>query len=284
MSMKTVTGKLIQIEGLPGSGKSTAAQRTAELLTRKGLAVSLSREGDTSHPADFESAALLSEEELTAQYTLFPEYRNSIQQHMQLIDDQVIIYYGSLFASLPERPSRELVEFLTSRDVYNLPLQQFCTTTRDKWRSFTEQAVNVPQTHLFECCLVQNQVTTLMAVHAAPYDAILAQLQAILDIISPLSPRVIFLHQSDVGESLRAMIAERPRQWSEFVISYVTGQAYGKSYGLSRDAEGMVQFYQEMQDIQLKLLEDLKVDYISIPDTLDWEQKYEQIIAYLTAG
>ncbi len=276
--------RLVQFEGLPGSGKSTAAQRTAELLTREGFAVSLSGEGDTSHPADFESAALLTDAELSNQCRLCPSCRSAILQHMQLIDDQIIINYGSLFASLPERPSWEMVEFFTSRDVYNLPLRQFLAMTRSKWRIFAKNAVKNQQTHIFECCLLQNQVTTLMAVHDTPYDTILAQLQAILTNVSQLSPRVIFLQQANVDESLRAVIAERPRQWSEFVIAYVTGQAYGKRHNLSRDAEGMVQFYREMQDIQLKLLEDLKVDYVIIPDTLDWEKRYGLIIAYLTAG
>lgn len=51
--------KLILIEGLPGSGKSTTARLVHEILMQKGIESELFCEGDLDHPADYESVAFL---------------------------------------------------------------------------------------------------------------------------------------------------------------------------------------------------------------------------------
>lgn len=45
--------KLIILEGIPGSGKSSAGELVLGLLQRQDLAVRFWREGDFDHPADF---------------------------------------------------------------------------------------------------------------------------------------------------------------------------------------------------------------------------------------
>lgn len=55
--------KLILIEGLPGFGKSTAAQLVYEILTEAGNNAQLFLEGNLDHPADYDGAACLTKAE-----------------------------------------------------------------------------------------------------------------------------------------------------------------------------------------------------------------------------
>jgi thymidylate kinase len=54
--------KLILIEGLPGSGKSTTAGMAAEILKQKGIETNLFLEGNLDHPADYDGVAFFQKE------------------------------------------------------------------------------------------------------------------------------------------------------------------------------------------------------------------------------
>lgn len=58
-----MNGKLILVEGLPGSGKTTTSKLVQKILSERGLEPKLFVEGDIDHPADFESVACLTEQE-----------------------------------------------------------------------------------------------------------------------------------------------------------------------------------------------------------------------------
>lgn len=49
--------KLIIVEGLPGSGKSTTAQIIYDILKEKGISTEFYCEGNYNHPADFDGVA-----------------------------------------------------------------------------------------------------------------------------------------------------------------------------------------------------------------------------------
>jgi uridine kinase len=52
--------KLILVEGIPGSGKSTAVANLQKFLENKDTPSRFWHEGDFDHPADFEGVARLS--------------------------------------------------------------------------------------------------------------------------------------------------------------------------------------------------------------------------------
>ena len=52
-----MTTKLILVEGLPGSGKTTTAVFVADWLKEHGMETAVFLEGSLDHPADFESVA-----------------------------------------------------------------------------------------------------------------------------------------------------------------------------------------------------------------------------------
>lgn len=51
--------RLILIEGLPGSGKSTVAEMVSEILKGQGKEVQLFQEGNLDHPADYEGVSFI---------------------------------------------------------------------------------------------------------------------------------------------------------------------------------------------------------------------------------
>jgi thymidylate kinase len=58
-----VTSKLILVEGLPGSGKSTTATITNEILKDLNIDTKLFLEGNAEHPADYEGGSFFTKTE-----------------------------------------------------------------------------------------------------------------------------------------------------------------------------------------------------------------------------
>jgi thymidylate kinase len=58
-----VNSKLILVEGLPGSGKSTTASITNDILKEINVDTKLFLEGNTEHPADYEGGSYFSKTE-----------------------------------------------------------------------------------------------------------------------------------------------------------------------------------------------------------------------------
>ena len=90
--MKT---KLILVEGIPGSGKSTIAKKIAAFLKEKGLQVKLYNEGDL-HPADLAWHAVVPLEELPQIKSNYEGLWPQIEQQMNSDTQYAYIAYTKM--------------------------------------------------------------------------------------------------------------------------------------------------------------------------------------------
>jgi hypothetical protein len=115
--------QLILIEGIPGSGKSSAGEFVQGLLQRQGLVVRFWREGDFDHPADFEGIAGLSEATYQDLLARYPYLADLLQTHLTVRGADYLLSYRKLQHNYPEAMPPALVDELARRDVYDgLPI------------------------------------------------------------------------------------------------------------------------------------------------------------------
>ena len=81
-------------------------------------------------------------------------------------------------------------------------------------------------------------------------------LQRLAATVHPLDPLLVYLWQPDTRATLKRAAAVRPTEWLDFVIGYVTGQAWGSAAGQA-GFDGMVAFYEMRKAIELAALPDL---------------------------
>jgi hypothetical protein len=177
-----------------------------------------------------------------------------------------------------------LASVLADDDIYNLTPGDFMRLTLDRWEDFATKAAAGDAVYVFECCLLQNQLTTLMAVHDLPPEPIGAHLAQIARAIAPLDPLVIYLEPPSIRAALEQAAAERPPEWLEFVSAYTCGQAWGKKRGLN-GLEGVVAFYEARRDLEKALFTELFPHGLWLERAgLDWALSRAQVRDYLADG
>lgn len=239
--------KLYIVEGLPCSGKSTAAKFIAEKV--HGICVD---EGSGDHPADYEFHAFIPENELN-KFT-GDELRH-ITEHSAKRENGYIIPLSSVSGELFDRVMQyKIYDFLPWETEYPVML--------DKWRSFAE---NADGTYVFNCVLMQNPMCETMMRFNFDISVSRDYISSICEIVRDMSPTVIYLKNSNIAESIKAALPERGDEWLNAVIDYHCGGAYGKANDLS-GFDGYISALEERQKRELEILATLPVRSVVIND------------------
>ncbi|WP_179884918.1 hypothetical protein [Bacillus sp. AFS015802] len=263
---------LIIVEGIPGSGKSTTAKFIKQHLEREGIEVKLFQEGDSRHPADYESTACLNEEQFKGILEKFPEHRKTIQECAKKKGNQYFIPYRDFFET-----DSSLVESLASYDVYELDLDTFEEVSLNYWKEFMEQTEFGEDVYIFECCFLQNPFTKFIAKHNAEPKRLENYLMKVSSLIRPLHPLLFYFYQENIDQSFHRVYEERSQEWREFFTDYHVNQGFGKVNGL-KGYQGLLEYLEMRRDQELKILGSLPVRHELIENgDGDWEEYYEKI-------
>lgn len=259
--------KLIIVEGLPCSGKSTVSKHIAEVL-----GMEFTDEGSGDHPADYEFHAFLSEKDL-AEFQ--PEERKLISAAAEKRCGGYVVPIGSFSGALFDR--------LLAHKIYDfLPWETEKPIMLDKWRSFTESAASSAG-YVFNCIFLQNPMCETMMRFGFDSSVSEGYIREIYDIIRPLEPFVVYLKTDSIAAEVKRAVPERSEEWLSGVIDYHCGGEYGKSLGLS-GFEGYISALEERQRRELAILGHLDIDSIIIGNFKNDSQKaYDKILGAISA-
>ena len=243
--------RLIIVEGLPCSGKSTISAYIADLLKRTEN-VSFVDEGTGAHPADYEFHAFPPAGLLSSTCRVVPLSEFSGEQLERLLPYK--IYDGLSWET--EKP-----------------------LMLERWRQFVCEA-QPDTTYVFNCVLLQNPMCETMMRFGFPEETSQYYIKEIADIIQPMNPLVIYLKNDDIARSVQKASYERPG-WLDAVIDYHVNGAYGKSIG-AEGFEGYICCLQERQKRELRILPNLSLDYLILENLQrDWHVAREELRTYL---
>lgn len=271
--------KLILVEGLPGSGKTTTAVFVANWLQEHGWNTAVYLEGDLHHPADFESVACLDGSEYRDLLARFPAEAAFLQSQVIQDEEDCFFHYRALQQSHPHL-AETLIHALAQHEIYELPISKFQQLLRQRWQRFTEMAAASETIFIFECCFLQNPLTMLLGRHDEPVDAAESFILELAEVVRELRPCLVYLHPGEVRDTLTKIAGERPSAWLDFVIAYHTQQGHGKIMSW-QGFDGLVQFYEMRQAIELSLLPRLPFPSLLVEHT-NWPQNQEWIAAFLS--
>ena len=274
--------KLILLEGIPGSGKTTFARKIAEWYQRKGIAVNLFIEGQ-SHPADLgwnSCVPVALYESILAKYE---PIRLEITKHTVFEGDTAIIAYTQV-----ETNNRDFYKELEAFEVYDGRVSDdvFFKLHYDRWRTFAYNAADKSELNIFECAFLQNHVNELLFWRNADEDIVISHHNKLLDSVKCLSPVLIYLSQTDIVETIQRIAKERVSEnngnWIDRCIAYCENSPYGKKHCI-KGFDGATEFFAIRKQLEMKILNQLSTPHIIIEnENYDWDNVWEQIKEYLS--
>lgn len=150
--------KLIIVEGVWGSGKSTTAQLICNHLTEVGKKTRLFLEGDLDHPADYDKVACLTNQEYSVLLEKHSALIGLIRSITQSKSKYNFIDYGKRKQELGNGLPDDLLADVIQYDIYDgtLPLERHCEVHLDRWSGFVQAQQQEEMVTIFECCFIQN--------------------------------------------------------------------------------------------------------------------------------
>ena len=233
--------RLYIVEGLPCSGKSSTARFIAEVLEHQGRHVCHVDEGTGNHPADYEFHA----------------------------------YHDGRIISLADVPESDLPALLPYKIYDGLTWETEAPLMLEKWRQFVRET-DPDTVYVFNCVLLQNPMCETMMRFGMSETESAAHIRAIAEIIAPMNPTVIYLHNDDVAASVRRTSQERPG-WLEAVIDYHCQGAYGQATG-AQGFDGYIACLAERQRREERILHRLPLRTVMLDNPQkDWKSAHAQL-------
>lgn len=270
-------GRLILVEGIPGSGKTTIAQRIAGFLSDY-KPTNFYQEGD-AHPADLAWCACIPKERFEEIIDQFPTYEQQMKQHMYEEDGYFIVPYTRFPIE-----DKAFYQRMEDCEVYNkrVGFKVFSRLHRNKWKRFAKETESKDGYTVFECAFLQNHINELLLYHNKTEDEIEQYLIELIGTVKELDPVLIYLNQPNVRETIRRVSDVRidekgNKDWMEMVIFYTETCPYGKQQGL-KGFDGMVELFKARKKIELKVIEQLPIEthIINNPD-YNWDEVWHEV-------
>ncbi|MCL2060108.1 MAG: thymidylate kinase [Oscillospiraceae bacterium] len=273
--------KLILIEGIPGSGKSTFARKIAQWYQNRGVAVNLYIEGQ-SHPADLGWNACVPAALYENLLEKYEPLRAKIVEKTVFEADTAIIAY-----TLVETDDKNFYKELAAYEVYDGRVSDdvFFNRHYDRWRAFAHSAASKNELNIFECAFMQNHVNELLFWRNADEHTVISHHNKLIDMVKCLSPLVIYLSQSDIRETIQRIARERIYKdngnWIDHCIAYCENSPYGKRNGI-KGFDGAMQIFTIRKQLEMKILTQLPAPHIVINnDDYNWDSAWSRIETYL---
>jgi hypothetical protein len=270
--------RLVLVEGLPGSGKTTTGRFIEGWARARNLSPQYFGEGRADHPADFEAVAVLSDADLRQVRRAFPGEADSLMDAAERRDDYWIVRERER-ATWPA----DLRTFLRTRDGYDgeVTPEVHRRALLDSWQRFAKTTASDPSLYVFECVFIQNPVCSLLARFNQPAAVVEEHICDLASAVADMDPLLVYLDAGDPEPVLSAAAAERPAAWLDFVIGYHTEQGYGRAHGL-RGFDGLVEFMRTRRELELLMLQRLPIRTHLIDVSLrDRDAHHEAVTAAL---
>ncbi len=277
--------RLILIEGIPGSGKTTYALRLAKHYKQYRQPVECYIEGKRN-PVDLAWCAVLDEDEYIGLLSDYPEYSKKIQEYSFREAGMIIVPYTELNIIGKHKP---LWDYLEQKEIFNgrYSITDFLQINVCRWENFATEHSSEETVIIFESVFMQNHINEIILFHEHDYDMIYNYIKSLYLTVKDLNPLLIYLDQSDIRKTILDTAAKRKSRktgfpdWIDSISQYIENTPFG-SNSKNTGIECMIEFFKVRKTIENRLFMELDISKLLIEDSsCDYEKGFSKIISLL---
>ena len=277
-----MNNKLILVEGIPGSGKSTIAIKIRDYLNSNNINARVYSEGDL-HPADLVWCSYVPIKDYEVLLQKFFEYSDIIKEYTLIEDDYAIVAYTKLGFAPREN---EMMIYFEEHEIYDgkVDLETFYNINMKRWSRFADNFKSNDCVYIFECAFLQNHLCELMGTRLKDNNYIINYFITLVKTATKLNPMHIYLSQQSRKETILRVAKERElpyktkmEDWINLVINWVENSQYGKLHQL-KGFDGVVKFMEDRKMIEMNVFDNLPIDKYIVNNTeYNWDEVFDNI-------
>lgn len=238
-----VDTRLVLLEGMPSTGKTTNARFIQVQLERNAVQAEWIHEVAMPHPVLFFDEAGMTYAAYDAFIKAYPETAETLNRIAVFRERTVGIHLPEIEWDYRDKIGEKAYQALRAFDVWNFPLDVYREFALEKWAHFTQEALkNRDKIYIIDSAIFQFQIFTFLFENR-PYEELRDFISQIEAIIRPLNPRLIFFYREDAEATIDYLERDRGTAYLDYMWNRDKERPYyaGKPSG----AEGFKQFLRD---------------------------------------
>ncbi len=264
--------RLIMLEGLPGTGKTTNSYRIFEQLVRSGWDVRWLHEVSQPHPTLFFSEACLTKEEYRLFKEKYPEAADTLGSIAEVRATTVGIDYVTAARRLPGQENAAWYRELLQYDAMDFPLERYELAAREKWEAFVNAALQNDTIYILDSSIFQYQIFTFL-LNGADKQRLTRFVRSIMDMLIPLRPALIYLYREKTEDSITFI--EKQRGIKDLESTWERDKERPYYRNKQQDVTAFFDFLMDYADCASRLYDESECDKLRIEITAQTWDAYE---------
>ncbi len=272
--------RLILLEGLPGTGKSTNSYKLYEQLIRNGIKVHWIHEVSQPHPVLFFTESCMTKEEYRNFKMKYPEVATFFDEVAEVRKTTVGIDQEAMSRKCQEAQKQEWYQELLQYDAFPTSLDRYEFQALEKWEAFAKKAMkDEDAVFILDSSMFQYQIFTYL-LKAAPYDRLEAFVRKIAGCIKTLNPLLIYLYHEHTEDTIAYLKKQRGEQ--DLVSTWERDQGEPYYQSKQNDVTAYYDFLMDYSTYAEGLFETLKFSKTKIEiSENDWKAYEDEMLDLL---
>ena len=200
--------RLILLEGLPGTGKTTNSYKLFEQLVRNGQDVRWLHEVSQPHPVLSFSESCFTKKGYSLFTEQYPEAADMLNGIAEVRATTVGIDYLTAARRMPGQENTTWYQALLKYDVMDFPLERYEPASLEKWEAFVNAALRNDTIYILDSGIFQYQIFTYL-LNGADYPRLAGFVHRVMELLKPLHPALIYLYRKKTEDSIAYLEKQR---------------------------------------------------------------------------
>ena len=271
--------RVILLEGLPGTGKTTNSYRLFEQLVRNGREVRWLHEVSQPHPTLFFSEACFTKKEYRLFKEKYPKAAEMLDSIAEVRATTVGIDYLSAARRMPGQEKTAWYQELLQYDGMDFPLERYEPAALEKWEVFVNTALRNDTIYILDSSIFQYQIFTYL-LNGAEYSRLARFVHSVMKMLSPLRPALIYLYREKTEDAITFIARKRGVKDLESTWERDKERPYYRDK--QQDVTAFFDFLKDYADCASRLYDESECDKLKIEITAqDWSLYETNMLRFL---